>query len=256
MELSALQPWPGIAGRVALVTGASRGIGRAIADALALQGATVIGTATTPAGAAAITERLAQAGSKGRGAVLDVVDPAAVEALFADIEAAEGSPSVLVNNAGITRDNLLLRMKPEEWDAVIDANLSSVFRVCKAALRAMVKARHGRIINVSSVVGVIGNPGQTNYAAAKAGMIGFTKSLAREVASRGITVNVVAPGFIETDMTRALDERQVQALREQIPAGRLGTVEDIAAAAVFLASDAAAYVTGQTLGVNGGLSMQ
>src|SRR5690606_25357959 len=177
------------------------------------------------------------------------------DALFADIEAAEGAPSVVVNNAGITRDNLLLRMKPEEWDAVIDANLSSVFRVCKGALRAMVKARHGRIINVSSVVGVIGNPGQTNYAAAKAGMLGFTKSLAREVASRGITVNAIAPGFIETDMTRALDERQVQTLREQIPAGRLGTAEDIAAAVVFLASDAGAYITGQTLGVNGGLSM-
>lgn len=255
MELSALQPWPGIAGRVALVTGASRGIGRAIADALALQGAIVVGTATSEAGATAISERLAALGTKGRGAVLDVVDAASVDALFAELEGAEGAPTVLVNNAGITRDNLLLRMKPEEWSAVIDANLSSVFRVCKGALRAMVKARRGRIINVSSVVGVIGNAGQTNYAAAKAGMIGFTKSLAREVASRGITVNVIAPGFIDTDMTRALDERQVQALREQIPAGRLGTPEDVAATTVFLASDAGAYITGQTLGVNGGLSM-
>ncbi len=255
MELSALQPWPGIAGRVALVTGASRGIGRAIAEALALQGATVVGTATTPEGATAITERFAAAGLAGRGAVLDVVDAAAVDRLIAELDGAEGSPTVLVNNAGITRDNLLLRMKPEEWDAVIDANLSSVFRVCRAALRAMVKARHGRIINVSSVVGVIGNPGQTNYAAAKAGMIGFTKSLAREVASRGITVNAIAPGFIETDMTRALDERQVQALRDQIPAGRLGTPEDVAATVVFLASDAGAYITGQTIGVNGGLAM-
>ncbi|HEY8520634.1 MAG TPA: 3-oxoacyl-ACP reductase FabG [Gammaproteobacteria bacterium] len=252
MDLSALQPWPGFAGRVALVSGASRGIGRAIADALALQGAVVIGTATTAEGAAAIDERLA---GKGRGAVLDVTDAQAVEALLADLEGREGAPSILVNNAGITRDNLLMRMKAEEWDAVIDANLSSLYRLCKACLRPMLKARHGRIINISSVVGLTGNPGQTNYAAAKAGMIGFTKALAREVASRGITVNAIAPGFIDTDMTRALDEKQTQALRDQIPAGRLGAAEEVAAAVVFLASDAAAYITGETLNVNGGLCM-
>ncbi|HEX6999073.1 MAG TPA: 3-oxoacyl-ACP reductase FabG [Gammaproteobacteria bacterium] len=252
MDLSALQPWPGLAGRVALVSGASRGIGRAIADALALQGAVVVGTATTAEGAAAIGERLA---GKGRGAVLDVTDAQAVDALLAELEAHEGAPSILVNNAGITRDNLLMRMKPEEWDAVIDANLSSLYRLCKACVRPMLKARHGRIINISSVVGLTGNPGQTNYAAAKAGMIGFTKALAREVASRGITVNAIAPGFIDTDMTRALDEKQVQALRDQIPAGRLGTAEDVAAAVVFLASDAGAYITGETLNVNGGLCM-
>src|SRR5690606_20753189 len=255
MDLAALQPWPGIAGRVALVTGASRGIGWAIAEALARQGATVIGTATTTAGAAGIGERLAALGLRGRGTVLNVTDSAGVDALLAELDGAEGAPAVLVNNAGITRDNLLMRMKPDEWDAVIDTNLTSVFRLCRGVLRAMVKARWGRIINVSSVVGLIGNPGQTNYAAAKAGMIGFTKSLAREVASRNVTVNAIAPGFIETDMTRALDERQVQALRDQIPAGRLGTPEDVAAAVVFLASDAGAYITGQTIGVNGGLAM-
>jgi 3-oxoacyl-[acyl-carrier protein] reductase len=255
MELSALQPWPGIAGRVALVTGASRGIGRAIAEALGRQGAVVIGTATTAAGAAGIDERLQSLGLKGRGAVLDIASDDSVAALIADIEAHEGAPSILVNNAGITRDNLLMRMRPEEWDDVVSTNLSSLYRLSKACLRGMMKARHGRIINVGSVVGLMGNPGQTNYAAAKAGMVGFSKALAREIASRDITVNVVAPGFIETDMTRALAEKQVEALRAQIPLTRLGTVDDIAAAVVFLASDAGGYITGETLNVNGGLFM-
>jgi len=256
MELSSLPKLPGIAGRVALVTGASRGIGKAIAEALARQGAVVIGTATSDQGAAAIGDWLAGLGLKGRGAKLDVGDKQSVEALFADLGAHEGSPEILVNNAGITRDNLLMRMKPDEWNDVLSTNLSSLYRVCKASLRGMMKARHGRIVNISSVVGLIGNPGQTNYAAAKAGMIGFSKALAREIASRNITVNVVAPGFIDTDMTRALDEKQVQALREQIPLARLGTTTDIAAAVAFLASDAGAYITGETLSVNGGLSMQ
>ena len=256
MDLAALQPWPGISGRTALVTGASRGIGRAIAEALGRQGATVIGTATTPTGAAGIDERLQSLGLKGRGAVLDIASDDSVTALIADIEAREGAPSILVNNAGITRDNLLMRMKPEEWDDVVSTNLSSLYRLSKACLRGMMKARHGRIINVGSVVGLMGNPGQTNYAAAKAGMVGFSKALAREIASRNITVNVVAPGFIETDMTRALDEKQVDALRAQIPLTRLGTVDDIAAAVVFLASDAGGYITGETLNVNGGLFMQ
>ena len=256
MELSELQPWPGLAGRVALVTGASRGIGRAVAEALGRQGAVVVGTATTPAGATGISERLASLGVAGRGAVLDVTSDASVEALMTALEAGEGSPSILVNNAGVTHDNLLMRMKAEEWDTVLSTNLSSLYRLSKACLRGMMKSRHGRIINVGSVVGLMGNAGQTNYAAAKAGMIGFTKSLAREIASRNVTVNVVAPGFIETDMTRALDDKQVEALRTQIPLTRLGTVEDIAAAVVFLASDAGGYITGETLNVNGGLFMQ
>jgi 3-oxoacyl-[acyl-carrier protein] reductase len=256
MDLSALPVLPGIAGRVALVTGASRGIGRAIAETLARQGATVVGTATSEQGAAAIGDWLGALGLSGRGARLDVGDETSVEALFADLNAHGGAPEILVNNAGITRDNLLMRMKSDEWNDVVSTNLSSLYRVCKASLKGMMKARYGRIVNIGSVVGLIGNPGQTNYAAAKAGMIGFTKSLAREIASRNITVNVVAPGFIDTDMTRTLDERQVAALKTQIPLGRLGTPADVAAAVAFLASDAGAYITGETLSVNGGLSMQ
>jgi 3-oxoacyl-[acyl-carrier protein] reductase len=255
MEISALTPWPGIAGRVALVTGASRGIGAAIAEALARQGAIVIGTATSEQGAAAIGTTLAGLGLKGRGAVLDVGKESSVEALLADVSAREGAPTILVNNAGITRDNLLMRMKTDEWDAVISTNLSSLYRVCKACMRGMTKARYGRIVNIGSIVGLSGNPGQANYAAAKAGVVGFTKALAAEVASRDITVNVVAPGFIETDMTRALDEKQVQALRARIPLARLGSVADVAAAVVFLVSDAGGYITGETLNVNGGMLM-
>jgi len=252
MSSSSIPKLPGIAGRTALVTGASRGIGRAIAETLAGQGAIVVGTATSEQGAGAITSYLSALSSGSRGAVLDVGSDASVEALFAGLAAA---PEIVVNNAGITRDNLLMRMKTEEWNDVVSTNLSSLYRVCKASLRGMMKARHGRIINISSVVGLIGNAGQTNYAAAKAGMIGFTKSLAREIASRNITVNAVAPGFIDTDMTRALDEKQVQALRDQIPLARLGTSADIAAAVAFLASDLGGYITGETLNVNGGLSM-
>jgi 3-oxoacyl-[acyl-carrier protein] reductase len=254
--MDSLPKFPGISGRVALVTGASRGIGKTIAETLARQGATVIGTATSESGATSITAWISALSPKSRGAVLDVANDASVDALFAGLAEREGAPEILVNNAGITRDNLLMRMKAEEWNDVVSTNLSSVYRVCKASLRGMMKARFGRIVNVSSVVALIGNPGQTNYAAAKAGMIGFTKSLAREIASRNITVNVVAPGFIETDMTRALDEKQVQVLREQIPLGRLGTSADVAAAVAFLASDLGAYITGETLSVNGGLSMQ
>jgi 3-oxoacyl-[acyl-carrier protein] reductase len=252
MSSSSIPKLPGIAGRTALVTGASRGIGRAIAEALADQGAIVVGTATSEQGAVAITSALSALSSGSRGAVLDVGSDASVEALFAGLAAA---PEIVVNNAGITRDNLLMRMKSEEWNDVVSTNLSSLYRVCKASMRGMMKARYGRIINISSVVGLIGNAGQTNYAAAKAGMIGFTKSLAREIASRNITVNAVAPGFIETDMTRALDEKQVQALLDQIPLARLGTSADIAAAVAFLASDLGGYITGETLNVNGGLSM-
>ena len=255
MDLAELKPWPGIDGRVALVSGASRGIGRAIATALSLQGAIVIGTSTSQRGADAISMSLQAHDAKGRGMVLDVSDPTSVASLFSDLGDAEGSPSILVNNAGITRDNLLMRMKTEEWDQVLSTNLSSLYRLCKASLRGMVKARSGRIINIASVVGLTGNPGQTNYAAAKAGMIGFTKSLAQEVASRHITVNALAPGFIDTDMTRNLEPSQTDALCQQIPAGRLGTPEDIAAAVVFLASDAGAYITGETLNINGGLAM-
>jgi 3-oxoacyl-[acyl-carrier protein] reductase len=252
MDWSSLPKLPGIAGRTALVTGASRGIGRAIAETLAQQGAVVIGTATSEQGAAAISSWLGALSPAGRGAVLDVSTDSSVDALFASLTSA---PEIVVNNAGITRDNLLMRMKPEEWNDVVSTNLSSLYRVCKASLRGMMKARYGRIINISSVVGLMGNAGQTNYAAAKAGMIGFTKSLAREIASRNVTVNVVAPGFIDTDMTRALDEKQIQALRDQIPLARLGTSGDIAAAVAFLASDLGSYITGETLSVNGGLSM-
>ena len=255
MELAQLGRWPGIEGRVALVTGASRGIGRTTAQALALQGATVVGTATTDAGAAAISERLGMVSPEARGLVLDVADPASVQALFNALSESKSPPTILVNNAGITRDNLFVRMKPEEWDRVLATNLSSLYWVCKAAIRGMMRARWGRIVNVASVVGLTGNPGQANYAAAKAGMIGFGKSLAREVASRNITVNTIAPGFIETDMTREMGESRQDALMEQIPSRRLGTPEDVAAAAVYLASDAARYITGETLNVNGGLFM-
>jgi len=244
-----------LAGEIALVTGASRGIGRAIALALGTAGATVIGTATGATGVASINEALQAAGIAGRGIVLDVADGTASDAAIADIEAREGPVSILVNNAGITRDTLLLRMKAEDWDAVIDTNLGSVFRLSKAVLRGMMKSRKGRIINIASVVGLIGNPGQANYSAAKAGIGGFTRSLAREVASRGITVNVVAPGFIETDMTRSLTEAQRAALAAQIPLGRLGQPDDIAAVVCFLAGPAAAWITGETLNVNGGMHM-
>jgi 3-oxoacyl-[acyl-carrier protein] reductase len=240
---------------LALVTGASRGIGRAIALALAREGARVVGTATSAEGAANITTMLAQEKLAGRGAVLDAGDAASIEALVAELEAGEGLPTILVNNAAITRDMLLLRMKNEDWDQVIATNLTAVFRISKACLRRMLKDKRGRIINVTSIVGVTGNPGQTNYAAAKAGLLGFTKSLAREVGSRGITVNAVAPGFVDTDMTRGLTAEQRGTLQAQIPLGRLGAPEDIAAAVVFLASPQAAYITGETLHVNGGMYM-
>jgi 3-oxoacyl-[acyl-carrier protein] reductase len=240
---------------IALVTGASRGIGRAIAHELARQGAVVIGTSTTEPGAQGVTQWLTEAGFKGRGAVLNVADAASIEALLKDVEGKEGAPTILVNNAGITRDNLLLRMKAEEWDEIMNTNLGSVFRLSKGVLRGMMKARRGRIISIASVVGVMGNAGQANYAAAKAGIIGFTKSLAREVGSRGITVNVVAPGFIATDMTAKLPEEQQQQLAQQIALGRLGAPEDIAHAVAFLASPHAAYITGETLHVNGGMHM-
>ena len=252
---------PGVAaafaldGRIALVTGASRGIGRAILMTLARAGATVVGTATSPAGAAGIGQELAGAGLAGRGAVLDVAQQASVDALLADVEAREGSVGILVNNAGITRDGLLLRMQAKDWDTILNTNLSSVFRLSKAVLRGMMKARHGRIVSIASVVGLTGNAGQANYAAAKAGIVGFTKSLAREVASRHITCNVVAPGFIDTDMTRALKPEQRAALATQIPLGRLGTAEDVALAVLYLAAPAGAYVTGQTISVNGGMYM-
>ncbi|BAN69107.1 3-oxoacyl-ACP reductase FabG [endosymbiont of unidentified scaly snail isolate Monju] len=241
--------------KIALVTGASRGIGRAIALRLGADGLTVIGTATSDKGAEAIAAMLSEAGVPGTGMRLDVADDASVEAVLKSIAEQFGTVTVLVNNAGITRDNLLMRMKPEEWQAVIDTNLSSLYRVCKACLRPMMKARTGRIINIASVVGASGNAGQTNYAAAKAGMIGFTKSLAQEIGSRGITVNAVAPGFIDTDMTRELPEAQREALLSAIPMGRLGQPEEIAAAVAFLASDEAGYVTGTTLHVNGGMYM-
>ncbi|HEY8509730.1 MAG TPA: 3-oxoacyl-ACP reductase FabG [Steroidobacteraceae bacterium] len=240
---------------VALVTGASRGIGRAIALALADAGARVIGTSTSSEGAAAFTELLKSRNQKGRGAVLNVADAASIDALVAELDAAGDMPTILINNAAITRDMLLLRMKQEDWDQVIATNLTSVFRLSKACLKRMMKERRGRIVNITSIVGITGNPGQTNYAAAKAGILGFTKSLAREVASRGITVNAVAPGFIDTDMTRALNEEQRNALQAQIPLGRLGSPEDIAAAVLFLASPQAGYITGETLHVNGGMYM-
>jgi 3-oxoacyl-[acyl-carrier protein] reductase len=244
-----------LTGQVALVTGASRGIGEAIALALAKAGATVIGTSTSEKGAEGITQALNHARGKGGGKVLDVRDSAACAALVESVAQEYGPVSILVNNAGATRDNLLARMKDEEWDDIQATNLKSVFVLSRAVLRGMMKARSGRIVNVSSVVGYTGNPGQANYAAAKAGMVGFSKSLAREVGSRNITVNCVAPGFIETDMTRALAEEQVKRLVENIPLGRLGRVDDIAQAVLFLASPQASYITGSTLHVNGGMHM-
>lgn len=242
-------------GKIALVTGASRGIGQAILHELARRGAYAVGTATSESGAAAIGAALKAAGLEGEGRMLDVNDAAACEALVDDVVKAHGRLDILVNNAGITRDTLLMRMKDEDWDAVIQTNLTSVFRMSKAAIRPMMKARSGRIVSIASVVGAMGNPGQTNYAAAKAGMMGFSKSLAKEVGSRGITVNCVAPGFIDTDMTRALPEAQRQALLQHIPIGRLGSVDDIAKAVAFLASDSAGYITGTTMHVNGGMYM-
>ena len=240
-------------GEIALVTGASRGIGAAIADELAAMGATVIGTATSESGAAAIGDRLAA--QAGHGRVLNVTDRAAVDALVDSITKEFGAVSILVNNAGITRDQLLMRMREEDWNIIIDTNLSSVYRTSKAVMRGMMKARKGRIISIASVIGLTGNPGQANYAAAKAGIIAFSKSLAREIGTRGITVNVVAPGFIDTDMTRALPEESKQTLLGQIALGRLGDVADIAKAVGFLASPAAGYITGETLHVNGGMYM-
>ena len=240
-------------GEIVLVTGASRGIGAAIADELAAQGATVIGTATSESGAAAICERLAPSGGHGRA--LDVTDAAAVEALVEAISKEFGSISILVNNAGITRDNLLMRMKEEDWQAILDTNLTSVYRTSKAVMRGMMKARKGRIINIASVIGVTGNAGQANYAAAKAGIIAFSKSLAKEIGSRGVTVNVVAPGFIDTDMTRAMPQEAKDALVGQIALGRLGEPADIARTVAFLAGPAASYITGETLHVNGGMYM-
>ncbi len=242
-----------LSGEIALVTGATRGIGAAIAELLAAQGATVIGTATSEAGAAAIGERLASQGGAGR--LLNVTDGTAVEALVEEVGKTFGPISILVNNAGITRDNLLMRMKEEDWNAILDTNLSSVYRTSKAVMRAMMKARKGRIINIASVIGVTGNAGQANYAAAKAGIIAFSKSLAKEIGSRGVTVNVVAPGFIETDMTKDLPEATKAAMQEQIALGRLGSPADIAAAVAFLAGPAASYITGETLHVNGGMYM-
>jgi len=239
-------------GKIALVTGASRGIGRSIAEKLVAGGATVIGTATSDNGAEAISAYL---GDKGKGLVLNVTDAASIDALLQQIRAEFGEIDILVNNAGVTRDNLLMRMKDDEWQDILDTNLTSVFRLSKAVLRAMMKKRMGRIITIGSVVGTMGNAGQANYAAAKAGLIGFSKSLAREVASRGITVNVVAPGFIETDMTRALNEEQRSGILAEVPAARLGEPQEIANAVAFLASDEASYITGETLHVNGGMYM-
>ncbi|MDH3537574.1 MAG: 3-oxoacyl-ACP reductase FabG [Gammaproteobacteria bacterium] len=241
--------------QIALVTGASRGIGRAIALALGAQNATVIGTATSQNGADNISEALAANKVKGSGMVLDVADSASVAQCLKQVTAAYGAPDILVNNAGITRDNLLMMMKDEQWDEIINTNLSSVFRMSKSVLRAMMKKRAGRIISISSVVGATGNPGQTNYAAAKAGLVGFSKSLAREIGSRGITVNTVAPGFIDTDMTRELSAEQRETLTGQIPLKRLGSAEEVAAVVVFLASPAAGYITGETIHVNGGMYM-
>ena len=242
-------------GQIALVTGASRGIGRSIALSMGGQGASIVGTSTSELGARGVTAALSDAGVEGKGEVLDVTHGESVLNVVKQIEENFGPISILVNNAGITRDNLLLRMKDEEWDDILETNLSSVFRVTKACLRGMVRARRGRVINVTSIVGATGNPGQTNYAAAKAGLVGFTKSLASEVASRGITVNGIAPGFIETDMTSSLEQSRRDALVTAIPVGRLGVGEDVAAAAVFLASPEASYITGQVIHVNGGLYM-
>ncbi len=238
-------------GKVALVTGASRGIGKAIASQLKNLGATVIGTATSQSGADKISDYLGE----GKGQVLNVTEVESINALFDFIKKSQGGIDILVNNAGITRDNLMMRMKDEEWDDTIDTNLSSVFRISKAALRPMMKKRFGRIINIGSVVGTMGNAGQVNYSAAKAGLLGFTKSLAREVASRGITVNTVAPGFIDTDMTKTLTDEQKEGIFSQVPANRLGKPEEIASTVAFLASDAAAYITGETIHVNGGMYM-
>lgn len=240
---------------VALVTGASRGIGAAIADALGAAGATVVGTATSESGAAAISQRFSAAGVNGQGRVLDVTDADQVLALTGDIASQSGTVSILVNNAGITRDNLLMRMSDDEWDDIIATNLSAVYRVCKACLRGMLKARRGRIINISSVVGATGNAGQANYAAAKAGLEGFSKSLAREIGSRGVTVNCIAPGFIQSDMTEGLSDERKAHLTSQIALGRLGQPQEIAAAVVFLASEGGSYITGHTLHINGGMHM-
>ncbi|KOR31229.1 3-ketoacyl-ACP reductase [Achromatium sp. WMS2] len=241
--------------RIALVTGASRGIGRAITTALAQAGATVIGTATTPAGAASITEYLQSQGLNGQGKVLNVADPSSVTTLMQDIETQFGPPTILVNNAAITKDNLLMRMKDEEWTIIMDTNLTSVYRLSKACLRGMMKARFGRIINIGSVVGSSGNAGQTNYATAKAGLLGFSRSLAREIGSRGITVNTVAPGCIDTDMTKELGPEMLKAILATIPLGRIGQPEDIAHTVVFLASPGGNYITGETIHVNGGMYM-
>jgi len=250
--MTAIYSSDALSGEIALVTGASRGIGAAIAKALAAAGATVIGTATSQGGADAISAALR---GKGRGIVLNVADEESVQAALKDVQDKEGNPGILVNNAGITKDNLLMRMKQEEWDDVIATNLTGLFRLSKGCLRGMMKAKRGRIINIASVIAVMGNAGQANYAATKAGMIGFSKSLAREIGSRGITVNVVAPGFIDTDMTKVLPEDQKTAMLSQIPLGRLGSTDDIADAVVFLASPAGAYITGETLHVNGGMVM-
>lgn len=242
-------------GKIALVTGASRGIGQATAQALGRQNATVIGTATTEEGAEKITAAFKNSGVEGCGLVLNVTHSESIESLIATIKERYGMPSILVNNAAITQDNLLLRMKDDEWDRVIQTNLSSIFKLTRICLRDMLKARWGRIINMSSIVGTTGNPGQVNYAAAKAGLVGFTKALALEVGSRSITANAIAPGFIDTDMTRALSEEQRKTLMERIPLQRLGHADEIAAAVVFLASEEAGYITGQTLHINGGMYM-
>jgi 3-oxoacyl-[acyl-carrier protein] reductase len=242
-------------GQIALVTGASRGIGAAVADTLAAHGAFVVGTATSETGADAISKRFADAGLSGVGRQLDVTSQESIEAVIEQCADLKGSPTILVNNAGITRDNLMMRMKDEDWQAIMDTNLTSVFRMSKAVLRGMMKSRHGRIISITSVVGATGNPGQVNYSAAKAGVAGFTRAMAREVASRNITVNAIAPGFIDTDMTRALSDEQRDTLQKEIPLGRLGTPKDIAAAVLFLASEDAGYITGSEIHVNGGMYM-
>lgn len=244
-----------LSGKIAFVTGASRGIGKAIAIDLAANGATVIGTATSETGAQAITDYLKEAGAQGVGKCLNVTDADMIATVLGEVTKEFGTPTILVNNAGITRDNLLMRMKDDEWDDIIDTNLSSVYRMSKACLRGMMKAKQGAIINIASVVGVMGNAGQTNYAAAKAGIMGFTKSLAREIGGKNVTVNTVAPGFIDTDMTRALSDEQRDALTQQIPLKRLGEPEDIARTVTFLASQGGAYITGQTINVNGGMVM-